>query len=43
MIKSENKDIVQKGQFECAFCQSDHCAQEGVEQPMKLGPNVYVK
>ena len=31
MIKSDVKDIVKKGQFECAFCHSDHCAPEGVE------------
>jgi hypothetical protein len=43
MIKSETKDIVKKGQFECAFCQSDHCAQRGFDQPMELVPNFYVR
>ena len=26
MIKSEDKNIVNKGEFECSFCQSDHYA-----------------
>ena len=43
MIKSEDKNIVNKGQFECSFCHSDHNASEGVEQPMKLVSNDYVK
>ncbi len=43
MVKSESKEFVIKGQFECSFCHSDHCAQEGFEAPAKLGPNKYVK
>ncbi len=43
MIKSENKELIIKGQFDCSFCHSDHCQQEGVEIPVKLGPNKHVK
>ena len=25
MIKSESKELVVKGQFDCSFCHSDHC------------------
>jgi hypothetical protein len=25
MIKSESKELVIKGQFDCSFCHSDHC------------------
>ena len=39
MIKSENKEFVIKGQFECSFCHSDHCAPEECVKPIKLGPN----
>ncbi len=43
MIKSENKELVIKGQFDCSFCHSDHYAPDGVEIPLKLGPNKHVK
>ena len=43
MIKSDNKEVVIKGQFECSFCHFDHCQQEGFEAPVKLYPNKYVK
>ena len=43
MIKSENKELVIKGQFDCSFCYSDHCAPEGIEAPIKLGPNKHVQ
>ena len=36
MIKSQSKELVIKGQFECSFCHSDHCAPEGFEKPIKL-------
>jgi hypothetical protein len=29
MIKSDDKEVVRKGQFECSFCHADHCAQLG--------------
>ena len=43
MMKSESKEVVIKGQFDCSFCHSDHCAPEGLEIPIKLNPNKYVK
>jgi hypothetical protein len=43
MIKSESKELVIKGQFDCSFCHSDHCAHEGYEKPIKLGPNKHAK
>lgn len=43
MMKSESKEMVIKGQFECSFCHSDHCAPEDYEKPIKLGPNKHVK
>ena len=43
MIKSENKELVVKGQFECSFCQSDHCASEDSVKPTKLFPNKQFK
>ena len=43
MIKTENKELVIKGQFECSFCHSDHCAPEDYEKPIKLGPNKQFK
>ena len=27
-MKSDSKELVIKGQFECSFCHSDHCAPE---------------
>jgi hypothetical protein len=39
MMKSESKEHVIKGQFECSFCHADHCAPEGIEIPVKLSPN----
>ena len=39
MVKSENKELVIKGQFDCSFCHSDHCAPEECVKPIKLGPN----
>ena len=43
MMKSESKEHVIKGQFDCSFCHCDHCAPEGFEAPIKLNPNNYVK
>ena len=43
MIKSENKEVVIKGQFDCSFCHSDHCQEEGFEAPVKLRPNKHIK
>ncbi len=43
MIKSQSKDMVIKGQFDCSFCHSDHCAPENYDQPLKLGPNKQFK
>ena len=43
MIKSDYKDFVKKGQFECSFCHSDHYAQKGVDFPMQLVANDTVK
>ena len=43
MIKSENKELVIKGQFDCSFCHSDHCQEEGFEAAVKLKPNKYIK
>ncbi len=39
MIKTDRKEIVIKGQFECVFCSSDHCALEGYDQPIKIAAN----
>ncbi len=39
MMKSQSKELAIKGQFDCSFCHSDHCAQEGFEAPVKLCPN----
>jgi hypothetical protein len=35
--------MVIKGQFECSFCHSDHCASEECVKPAKLGPNKQFK
>ncbi len=43
MMKSENKELVIKGQFDCSFCHSDHCASEDYVKPIKLSINKYVK
>jgi hypothetical protein len=43
MIKSQSKDMVIKGQFDCSFCHSDHCASEDSFKPAKLGPNKQFK
>jgi hypothetical protein len=43
MIKTVKKEVVIKGQFECVFCSSDHCALEGFEQPIKLASNKQVR
>ncbi len=39
MIKSENKQVVTKGQFDCSFCHSNHCAPKGCDVPIELSPN----
>ena len=43
MMKSESKGLVIKGQFDCHFCHSDHCAPEDFEKPIKLAPNKHAK
>ena len=43
MIKSQSKELVIKGQFDCLFCHSDHCAPEDYEKPVKLGTNKYLR
>jgi hypothetical protein len=43
MIKTENKEFVIKGQFDCSFCHFDHCASEDSMKPVKLGPNKQFK
>ena len=43
MIKSDNKQVVTKGQFDCSFCHSDHYAQKGFDQPIEIGPNDFLK
>jgi hypothetical protein len=43
MIKTKNKDVVIKGQFECSFCSADHCAPEGFIQPIKIAANKHVR
>ncbi len=43
MMKSESKELVIKGKFDCNFCHSDHCAPEGFERPIKLAANKYAK
>ena len=39
MIKSDRKEVVIKGQFDCVFCSSDHCALEGYVHPIKIVAN----
>lgn len=43
MIKTDDKYVVKKGEFECSFCCSDHCAPKGFDQPMTLQINKYVR
>ena len=43
MIKSKNKEFVIKGDFECSFCHSDHCAPDGFEKPIKLSANKHAR
>ena len=43
MIKSQSKELVIKGQFECSFCHSDHYAHEGFEKPIKLSANKHAR
>ena len=31
MIKSDSKELVIKGQFDCSFCHFDHCAPENYD------------
>ena len=39
MIKSQNKELVIKGQFNCYFCKADHCAPDDYDRPIKLARN----
>ncbi len=34
MMKSEDKKFVIKGEFDCLFCNSDHCAQIRYNEPV---------
>jgi hypothetical protein len=43
MMKSQSKEMVIKGQFDCSFCHSDHCAPEDYDRPIKLAPNKQFK
>ncbi len=43
MMKSESKELVIKGQFDCHYCHSDHCAPEDYDRPIKLAPNKHAK
>ena len=43
MIKSQSKNLVIKGQFDCSFCHSDHCAHKGYHEPMELSANKHVR
>ncbi len=43
MIKSEEKQIIKKGQFECAFCHADHCIIENIHQDVPLQVDIYLK
>ncbi len=36
MIKSDNKEVIKKGQFECSFCHADHCAPPKYLEDMPL-------
>ena len=43
MIKSQIKNLVVKGQFDCSFCHSDHCAHKGYNEPIQLSANKHVR
>ncbi len=43
MIKSQSKQLVIKGQFDCSFCHSDHCAHKGFNEPIELSANKHVR
>ena len=36
MIKSEDKGVIKKGQFDCSFCHADHCQQPDYTKDMPL-------
>ncbi len=43
MIKSESKELVNKGKFDCSFCHHDHCASDECVKPVKLSANKHIK
>ena len=43
MIKTQSKQFVIKGQFDCSYCHSDHCAPKELEKPTELTANKHVR
>ncbi len=43
MIKTQSKQLVIKGQFDCSYCHSNHCQQEGFDKPVELSINKHIK
>jgi hypothetical protein len=43
MIKSQNKNPIIKGQFDCSYCHSDHCAPNGFKDPIELSANKHLR
>ena len=43
MMKSESKEFVIRGQFDCSFCHFYHCAPEDYEKNVKIAPNKHAK
>ena len=43
MNKSNQRGISIKGKFKCSFCESDHCASLGSNQPLQYQVNHHVK
>ncbi len=43
MIKSEDKNLIVKGLFECSFCHADHCAPSDYAKDMRINVNQNLK
>ena len=43
MIKSQSKNLVIKGQFDCSYCHSDHCLPQGIDKSVELTSNKHVR
>jgi hypothetical protein len=43
MMKSQSKELVIKGQFDCSLCHSDHCAPKGFKDSIEHSVNKHIR